>query len=51
MSAPYFYRGRRGRYANHLETLAKRASSKHLALWGACPRTRYDPYRGVETQG
>lgn len=49
-AAPYFYEGRRGRYANRLETLAKRATVKHLGLWGACPRTRYNPYRGVETR-
>jgi micrococcal nuclease len=48
--APYFYDGRRGRYANRLETLAKRARAKKLGLWRACPRTVYDPYRGIETQ-
>ncbi len=49
-AAPYFYRGRRGQYASLLETLAKRARTKRLGLWGACPRTRYDPYRGIETR-
>jgi micrococcal nuclease len=49
-AAPYFYRGRRGRYANRLEALAKRAREKHLGLWRACPRTVYDPYRGVDTR-
>ena len=29
-AAPYFYMGRRGRYANRLETIAKRARAKHL---------------------
>ena len=48
--APYFYDGRRGRYASELEILAKSARRKHLGLWGACPRTRYDPYRGIETR-
>ena len=48
-AAPYFYEGRRGRYANRLEALAKRARAKRLGLWGACPRTPYNPYRGVET--
>ena len=48
-AAPYFYQGRRGRYANRLEALAKRARSRKLGLWGACPRTRYDPYHGIET--
>ena len=49
-AAPYFYEGRRGRYANHLEALAKRAKARSLGLWGACPRTVYDPYRGIETR-
>ena len=42
--------GRRGRYAARLEALAKRAKAKKLGLWGACPRTRYDPYQGIETR-
>jgi endonuclease YncB( thermonuclease family) len=49
-AAPYFYDGRRGRYARLLEVLAKRARAKKLGLWGACPRTVYDPYRGVRTR-
>ena len=49
-AAPYFYDGRRGRYAARLEALAKRARVRHLGLWGVCPRTLYDPYRGVETR-
>jgi micrococcal nuclease len=49
-AAPYFYAGRRGRYANRLEALAKRAKARRLGLWGACPHTPYDPYHGVETR-
>lgn len=48
-AAPYFYRGRRGRYATLLESLARRARTRHRGLWGACPHTPYDPYRGVQT--
>jgi len=48
-AAPYFYDGRRGRYAARLEALAKRARARKFGLWGACPHTRYDPYHGVET--
>jgi endonuclease YncB( thermonuclease family) len=44
-AAPYFYGGRRGMYANRLELLARRAKAKRLGLWGACPHTRYDPYK------
>ena len=49
-AAPYFYKGRRGEYASRLEILAKSAKAKHLGLWGACPRTKYDPDHGVETR-
>ena len=48
--APYFYEGRRGRYARQLERLAKDARAKRLGLWGECPRTRYDPYSAIETR-
>ena len=48
-AAPYFYAGRRGRYAASLERLALRARRLHLGLWGRCPRTPYQPYRGVST--
>ena len=51
-AAPYFFEGRRGRYASQLELFPKSAKEKRLGLWGAgaCPRTQYDPYRGVETR-
>jgi endonuclease YncB( thermonuclease family) len=48
-AAPYFYLGRRGRYAGLLDKLARRARTLHLGLWGACPRTPYAPDRGVNT--
>jgi endonuclease YncB( thermonuclease family) len=48
-AAPYFYDGRRGRYAPLLERLALRARRLHLGLWGRCPHTRYDPYGKVAT--
>jgi endonuclease YncB( thermonuclease family) len=48
-AAPYFYRGRRGRYAARLARLALRARRHHLGLWGRCPGTPFDPYRGVST--
>jgi endonuclease YncB( thermonuclease family) len=49
-AAPYFYRGRLGRYAHELDTLARRARAKHLGLWGACPHTAYQPTRAVQTR-
>ena len=49
-AAPYFYMGRRGAGGDQPEALAKRAMAKKLGLWGACPRTVYDPYRGVDAR-
>jgi endonuclease YncB( thermonuclease family) len=49
-AAPYFYRGRRGRYASRLVALARRARAKRLGLWRACPHTTSDPDRGVKTR-
>jgi micrococcal nuclease len=48
-AAPYFFDGRRGRYAATLERLALRARRLHLSLWGRCPGTPYRPDRGVST--
>jgi micrococcal nuclease len=48
-AAPYFYRGRRGRFASRLEQLAEQARSQQRGLWKACPGTAYDPGRGVQT--
>jgi micrococcal nuclease len=48
-AAPYFYRGRRGRYAAKLTRLALQARERHLGLWGRCPGTPYDPDAGVST--
>ena len=47
-AAPYFYNHQRGRYANLLERLAKRARARKLGLWRACPRTRYALTRGSQ---
>ena len=48
-AAPYFYRGRHGRYAGFLDALARNARRRHLGLWGACPRTPYQPDEKVDT--
>jgi endonuclease YncB( thermonuclease family) len=48
-ATPYYYDGRRGRYARELDRLTRRARARHLGLWGACPGTPYDPERGVAT--
>jgi endonuclease YncB( thermonuclease family) len=49
-AAPYFFDGRRGKHAERLEILANSAKKKRLGLWGARPRTSYDPYRAIETR-
>lgn len=49
VAAPYFYRHQQGRYAARLARLAQRARTLKLGLWGACPNTRYDPFRNVNT--
>jgi micrococcal nuclease len=48
-AAPYFYGGARGRFASLLQALALRARAAHRGLWGACPATGVDFYRGVDT--
>jgi endonuclease YncB( thermonuclease family) len=48
-AAPYFYRGRRGRYAALLARLARRARARKAGLWGRCPGTPYDPNEQVST--
>jgi endonuclease YncB( thermonuclease family) len=47
-AAAYFYDGRRDKFANRLEALAKRAKAKKLGLRGACPRTVYARHRQVQ---
>jgi len=46
----WFYGAIRGRYATKLETAARGARASRRGLWGACPATRYDPTRGVDTR-
>jgi endonuclease YncB( thermonuclease family) len=48
-AAPYFYGGDRGRHAGALMRAAQSAKRAKLGLWKACPSTRLDPVRAVET--
>lgn len=48
-AAPYFYDGRRGRFAALLDALALKARAAHRGLWGACPGTPVAFDRGVDT--
>jgi micrococcal nuclease len=40
----------RGRYADELLDAAQEAREAGRGLWGACPGTRLDPRRGVDTE-
>jgi endonuclease YncB( thermonuclease family) len=48
-AAPYFYGGDRGKYASPLLAEAQRAKGAKRGLWKACPSTRLDPYRAIDT--
>jgi len=48
-AAPYFYGGERGKYAARLLSEAQVARAAKRGLWEACPGTRLDPYRAVDT--
>jgi micrococcal nuclease len=48
-AAPYFYRGEKGRYAGSLMRAALGARGAKRGLWRACPSTKLDPFRAVET--
>jgi endonuclease YncB( thermonuclease family) len=48
-AAPYFYDGDRGKYADALMREAIAAKAARRGLWGACPRTRLDPYGAIDT--
>jgi endonuclease YncB( thermonuclease family) len=48
-AAPYFYGGDLGRYSLRLLAEAKKARAAKRGLWRACPGTRLDPYRAVDT--
>jgi endonuclease YncB( thermonuclease family) len=47
----WFYDAERGRYADRLLDAAGRARNEEQGLWGACPATRLDPERAVDTAG
>jgi endonuclease YncB( thermonuclease family) len=45
----WFYRHDRGRYAGQLYMSSLAARAAHRGLWGACPRTPFDPYHAADT--
>ena len=48
-AAPYFYGGDLGKYAPRLLSEAQKAKAAKQGLWKACPGTKLDPYRAVDT--
>ena len=48
-AAPSFCDSVRGRYASRILQLARRVRARRLGLSGQCPRTPFDPNRGVAT--
>jgi micrococcal nuclease len=48
-AAPYFFRGERGRYADQFLAAARTAKRAGRGLWSACPGTKLDPRRQVDT--
>ena len=44
----WFYDHDRGRYAGALVQASLAARAAHRGLWGACPRTPFDPYHAAE---
>ena len=48
-AAPWFYRGREGRYAGVLKRAAVRARAHHRGLWGGCRQVPVDFDRSVNT--
>jgi micrococcal nuclease len=45
----WFYDHDRGRYAGALIQTSLAARASHRGLWGACPRTPFDPYHAANT--
>jgi len=48
-AAPYFFFGRRGRFADELLQAGRRARRADRGLWGACPGTALDPVHQIHT--
>jgi endonuclease YncB( thermonuclease family) len=48
-ASAWFFHRERGRYADEFLSAAVAARVQSLGLWGACPGTRLDPFRQVES--
>jgi endonuclease YncB( thermonuclease family) len=49
-AAPYFYERRQGGVRLSARDPRQERKTEALGLWSACPRTPYDPYRGIDTR-
>ena len=48
-AAPYFFEGEKGMYWSQLMSAAKTAQQKKIGLWGACPGTKLNPSKMIDT--
>jgi micrococcal nuclease len=48
-ATPYFYQGKKGKYATQLLKAAKNAKAKKLGLWKMCPNTKLEPLKPATT--
>ena len=48
-AAPYFYRSERGLYSEKLIKAAQSARVNSRGLWSACPNTKLEPNRALQT--
>lgn len=48
-AAVWFFEGARGVYADAFLAAMRDAKAAKVGLWGACPGTEFNPFRGVET--
>jgi micrococcal nuclease len=48
-AAPYFYRSERGLYSEKLLKAAQTARANSRGLWSACPNTKLEPNRALQT--
>jgi endonuclease YncB( thermonuclease family) len=49
VATPYFYKGERGKYSSALFIAAQTAKKNNIGLWKACPNTKLDPYKPVNS--
>ena len=48
-AAPWFYNEQKGKFSKELLAAARTAKRNQVGLWKACPSTKLDPSRGIDT--